>query len=746
MKQKFILPFIVFFAFTAILFRPFFFQQLVPIPSDLIVGLFHPFRDLYSSEYPRGIPFKNPLIADPVSQQIVWRELSLSQLGKGQLPLWNPYQMAGYPLLGNIQSAPFYPLNLLFLIFPFITGWSFLIVSQIVLALTFMYMYLRKIKRTIEASILGSLAFAFSGFMISWLEWGTIGSTALWWPLALYGIELAKDKKRTLLSVSIVALSVVSSFLAGHTQTFFYGFLLFISYFAYSLLGMRVKKNFIIQIGASLLISLVLIFPIAYQQIQFVLLSARGIDLDWHAMGWFIPLQHLVQFIVPNFFGNPATGNYWGVWNYGEFIGYIGILPLLFAILAVVVRKDKIIWFFTAVIFTSLLLALPTPFAKLIYKFDIPFLSSSQPTRILFLIDISLAVLASYGLDYLKERKKSTFFSIGLLSIFLLFSFGLGYFLFSQGTIKNIDWAVTQRNLVIPFIVFFASTGGILIFYYAPKLIKRMIIPFLILLTFIDLLFVASKYNSFSKTEYFYPKTKVISYLQKNTGNQRIMLEDRRILHPNISTMYRLQMVDGYDPLYLFRFGELFAAAGRMKPDISQPFGFYRILTTEHVENPISNLLGVKYILSLRDIDSLYLKKVFQEGETRVYQNLRFLPRAFFVTKVTSVNRKEQAVEFLFKKDTSGEAVVENIPDLAKEYSPGNVEIKSYSPEKIMISTQNNGEGFLILTDTYYPTWKVTIDGKEAILYQADFTLRGVVVHKGEHEVVFTNTFFSYAN
>ena len=54
---------------------------------------------------------------------------------------------------------------------------------------------------------------------------------------------------------------------------------------------------------------------------------------NWAREGWFIPWQNLAQFVAPDFFGNPATLNYWGVWNYGEFIGYIGAIPLLFGLL-----------------------------------------------------------------------------------------------------------------------------------------------------------------------------------------------------------------------------------------------------------------------------------------------------------------------------------------------------------------------------------------------------------------------------
>ena len=101
---------------TVLFFNQFFLSAKLPIPSDTIVGLYHPFRDLYAHDYPRGIPFKNSLITDPIRQQYPWRILGIEGILSLDLPLWNPYNAAGTPLLANIQNASFYPLNILFLL------------------------------------------------------------------------------------------------------------------------------------------------------------------------------------------------------------------------------------------------------------------------------------------------------------------------------------------------------------------------------------------------------------------------------------------------------------------------------------------------------------------------------------------------------------------------------------------------------------------------------------------------------
>ena len=126
--MKKILPVVFITIIIIIFFWQFLFKGLLPIPSDTIVGLYHPFRDLYAKDYPRGIPFKNFLVTDPVRQQYPWRYLAVNIEKNFELPLWNPYNFTGTPLLANHQSAPFYPLNFLFFLLPFSLAWSVLIV------------------------------------------------------------------------------------------------------------------------------------------------------------------------------------------------------------------------------------------------------------------------------------------------------------------------------------------------------------------------------------------------------------------------------------------------------------------------------------------------------------------------------------------------------------------------------------------------------------------------------------------
>lgn len=756
-------PFILFFFVSVIFFRPIFITGALPIPADTIVGLYHPYRDFYALDYPRGIPFKNFLITDPVRQQYPFRHLSLEQVSHGILPLWNPYIMAGYPLLGSLQPASFYPLNIFLLFLPFTYGWSILIFLQPLLAGIFLFLYLRNLKLNIWSCTIGGIAFAFSGFSVSWLEWGTIGHVALWLPLILLSIDrLVSSIKYKVSSVRrnffwslVFVLSISSSFLAGHLQTFFYAFLFSIIYFFVRWIQFgRNKKIFLLYLILNTSF-LILTFVQWQSTLQLIGQSARELDqADWVKDGWFIPWQHVVQFLVPDFFGNPTTLNYWGVWNYAELIGYVGIIPFLMAIFALFFRRDRKTFFFGTVFFVSLIFALPTFIAKIPFLFHIPFFNTAQPTRLLFVTDFSLAVLAAFGFDYFLNHKKGILpvvgFIIGIfICLWLIVMFGKEIF-----SISGENLAVAKRNLLyssaIAGLSLFLATS---FFFLKQKKVQSAVLILLILVTTLDLLRFAEKFTPFTNPKYLYPQTKTLEFLQKSAGNYRIMTTDNRIFPPNFSVMYKLQTVDGYDPLYLRRYGELIAASERGKPNISPPFGFNRIITPHNYDSKIVDLLGVKYVLSLSELESPRLKKVFQEGETRVYENKNVMPRVYFVNNVTVEDNKQEIINKMFDEsfDLNTSAVIElpnyDEPLDTENLTIGKAEILSYSEDRVVVSVQNEGNGFLILTDTHYPTWNSNghIDrndkGIKQAVYRTNYNFRGVPVQKGIKTVEFYNAF-----
>jgi hypothetical protein len=731
-------------------FSPFFFKKLLPVPADTIIGLYNPYRDLYAKEFPRGIPFKNFLITDPVRQLYPWRKLAIDEEKQLQLPLWNPYSFAGTPLLANFQSSPFYPLNIVFFVFPFPLAWSFLIILEPFLEATFTYLYLRKLRIAQSASLFGGIVFAFCGFSVAWMEWNSIIHTALFLPLILLSQEYLLEKI-TFRWLIVYILALICSILSGYVQILFY-LILFINIYLLAKIfhltysGKNYKSAikkiilfFTCEITAGIL-TVIQWFP----TIQFILLSGRRNNfVDWHKDGWFLPFRHLAQFIAPDFFGNPTTLNYWGVWNYGELIGYVGILPLIFSLFALFYRRDKKTLFFGLTLLLSLLFSLPTPFAKIPFILNVPFLSTSQPTRLLFITDFSLSILAAYGLDLFLKEKKRIIFPLGIL--FLIF---VSFWVFILSQIKFSSYLIISRqNMIFPTTIFLISAITILLSLIFGKKMRwsadKFFICLFIVIVSIDLLRFAQKFLPFTPSSYLFPQTRVLHFLEENSGNFRIMTTDSRIFPPNFSIVYKLQSLDGYDPLFISRYAELMASSEQKKPLTSLTYS--RILTPHNFTSRIIDLFGVKYILTLTEEHNQKLTKVFQEGATRVYQNNQVFPRVFFVKNIYNASSKQEAESMLFSEnfDIKTNAVVEEANIIL--HSPltiGSASIIHYGENTVTIKTDNLGEGFLVLSDMFYPTWTVTVDGKKTPIILTDYALRGVLIAPGEHIINFSDSLF----
>jgi len=740
-----------------LLFLPTFVHGLLPIPSDTIIGLYHPYRDLYATEYPNGIPFKNFLITDPVRQIIPWKMLVMESWQKFQFPLWNPYEMAGKPLLANFQSGAFYPLNIILLIKNFAVGWTVFILLQQILGSVFFYVYIRSLKVSQLASIFGTLAFVFSGFFIAWLEWGTIIHTIIWLPVILLAIDKISGQKkikekRMIQWCALYVIALICSFFAGHLQTFFYLFLLSFAYFFMRWFEQKKNLHTLYIFGA---INLLFILITSIQWIptlQFILLSARDTDQVYTQIeGWFIPLQHLAQFVAPDFFGNPTTLNYWGTWNYGELVGYIGIAPLLFAIIACIIRRDKLTLFFVITCVLSLIFATHNFIAQLPFMFHIPFLSTAQPTRLLVVIVFSLAVLASFGFDIfynsLLEKKKD----YRVLMSFVLIGLALGFLwllVVTKSPLLNVkqsqDYLVAQKNLILPTLLFGAITCSVLFSQIFSKNIVRMIVPVaIILLTVFDLLRFGNKFLPFTPSAYLFPATQTTKYLQTQGTPARVLSLNSEVLPPNFLTAYHIQTVEGYDPLYTHWYAQYVSALEKGKENANELINFNRIILPRKIDAMQLQVMNVGYVLTTTDSVPKELVKVSQEGQTRVFKNTQVYPRVFFVNDIYSYNSDKEMIQALFEHDLLSEAIVqEDIPE--KDFATGSAKIISYDTNRVEIETQNKGEGFLVFSDAYYPTWTAKINGESVPIYRTNYVFRGILVPAGNNKIIFQNTLFKW--
>ena len=742
-----LLPVFVIIVLSAVFFYPTFLKGLLPVPSDTLIGLYHPWLDQVATTNPSGIPFKNFLITDPIRQQIPWRKLVIDDLKKGMLPVWNPYNFSGTSLLGNIQAGVWYPLNFFFFILPFPIAWTTLIITQPILAGLFLYAYLKNKKLHSEVAVFAGVVWGFCGFSIAWITWGTIVQTAVWIPLILLSIDhvIEHTNKESIMRWCIIlAFSLVCTVFAGHAQIAIYIFL-FTS--LYSLFALRYASAKF-TLTWLLLACLGALAVSSVQWIPFLRLfghSSRFTDAAaWLKDGWFLPWQNTIQFIAPDFFGNPATLNYWGIWNYGEFIGYIGILPLLFVLYAVVSRKDRLTRFLEVVALLVLLFLLPTPLAKLPFQWHLPVIFSLQPTRLMVILDFCLVVLAALGMEtFLRNPGKKILVGITIVGLLLCGLWGYVFRILGTtadtGILSNFE--VTRRNLMLPTVLWICSSMLLLIWLRVKKRWTGMFVLLVMVITVFDLFRFGWKFTPFTPGEYFFPQTAAISFLRSQQKPFRIMSTDNRAFPPNVTSYYGLETPEGYDPVYDARYEEFIAALNRNEPNILPPFGFNRIITLSNVNSPLLPLLNIKYVATLDDIQSPDLELMYREGNTRIYWFKKALPRIYPVEKVIYAAQKSQMMSLLYDKtfNPAKEAIVEDTLAVPPEPVSDTdiVRITSYTDSQILATSSFTSDHVVVISNMYDPQWHATIDSTPARIYRTNYLFMSIVVPKGEHVISF---------
>ncbi len=768
-------------------YRQVIFKGKILFPSNFLAQFYSPWRTEKFPGWEAGIPHK-PIGDDQIRLFYPERTFTNDMLAKKTIPLWNPYNFSGTPFLADFQSSIFYPLNILYFFLPQIFAWEILLFIQPIMATVFMYLFLSLFRLKKLAVWLGVLAFGFSGFMIVWSqEHVAAGQAALWLPLVLFGIEgYLKNKKLWYYCITIIALAC--SMFGGFIQITFY---IFTFSFLYGLFRIKTLKLPFFQytlkiIGIytfSLCLSAVQLFP----SIEAFLESPRSTSSAWYLFqGYLLPITHVLNALVPDIFGNPGAYNFFGRGFYRETILYVGLIPFFFAIYAGFKTKiNPIIRFFTFSVLVSFFLTLDSPFTRWFFQLPLPLIPTFLPSRILIITAFSIATLSAFGLSIFIQHKENknrklmlnifSFFSIAfsLIAVYAILLLNYGHITFfrelndyiirhgSFPTKTNI--LVLLKNLLIPFIAL-----SFLFFFLRFRKISNLLILGVIILTIIGQFYFLNKYLVVGDLEFLYPKNAVLSFLKSRNSLNRF-LTFRQPIEENISTYARIYSVEGANPVFPRRYGELlFAVKNNGKISNNIPRIEARLSELGDIENPFEDsrrmrllsLLGIKHILYFDDpnlqnigankFSPNLFKPVWQHNNWHALEYANVFPRVFLTNNIHIQSDPQKILDLVFdpKVDLSTFVILEEKPkelnnsgkiiNLSKPSPDSSASIVSYKPEEIIIHAKTNTPQMLFLSDNYYPGWKAHVDDKETKIYRADYTFRSIYLPQGDHKVTFT--------
>lgn len=702
-------------------------------------------------------PVKNPVTSDVVSFTFPMQMLAVDMWKSGQIPLWNPYIFAGTPLLANFQSAALSFTKLLYFIFDKLTAWSIEIILQHILAAIFTYFLLRHWKISKLGAIFGGVIFAFSGFNLIWSQWNGHSLAAAFIPLGILFTDKWLVGGRWM-SGAMISVCLALVFLSGYPQIALY---LFVALGLLWIFRIVRNKHFFFQtilMGIFLLIGLGLAAPQILPGSELLKYSQRGneiVPFEWV----FLPFSKIITFIAPDYFGNHSTGNYWGPQNYTSNSGFVGVVAFSLAIFGLsVLKKNREAKYAVVLLITSLILALPTPVSIFIWRSKIFALNAAFADRALVLFDLSIAILAAFGTEYIIQSKKLV--TVGLIFPgFILTGFG-GYalirFLLSKYQVQNFSplvnnipaYSVALRNLVWPAAIYLILMTVIFIAKRIDikKRIYITIILFLLLLS--ELFRFGWKFTTFSPRSIVFPETPVISFIKKQQKPVRIT--GSYIISVDMRMSYKIESFEGYDAVYPSRIAKLIAVINTGK-NTEQTAGQHGIV--DNMTSPLLDLLNTKYYLSLKknskgDIDvkgkvspifsNERFSNAFADGSVAVLESNSSLSRAFVVYDWENPKSDEEMLNALASKSFpyEKEVFIEDYPNKpTADAGVYKIEYEKYQENESVIKVTSTKPGLLFISDTYYPGWQAFVDGTKTPIYRADFAFRAIPLSAGTHKV-----------
>ncbi len=532
----------------------------------------------------------NPLQYDAIAQFYPWRVFYARSMSRGEIPLWDPHQFCGTPFLANGQSAVLYPLNVVYLFFSPITATTVFAFVHLFFAGIFMYLLMRSFGAGGIAALASGISYEFCAFMTVWLELPTFISAACLLPLALLVIHLAV-KRRSMVYGLLAGVVLGIVVLSGHLQIAFYiGFAAFF-WWTWLFFSLCRKEGWwlpVFHVLPGMAACFIAAFLISAPQ----LLPSLELGLNSHRMraasetGYEaflasgIDVWRLVTVFIPDFFGSPAhPSNYYylgSAADYTEYAMYVGILPLIFAILSIgFLRKYENLGFFPLLAVFALATACGTQINAVFYYMVPGFANLGGPHRIVLLYMFAVCVMSGFGLDYFTREsttkptrkgswqvpKGAGWASLAVLVFFLVF---LTFFEISDRFLSLN--AIKQDYPTLVPVILLTTLFYLLAVLRSYNLLRPTVFGLLITgLIAVDLIGHYHDYNPTCPPGLVYPETELTQELHRLTISESesdkrfapinadwnlYMLPKDAILPPNAATVYGLYDAQGYDSLY----------------------------------------------------------------------------------------------------------------------------------------------------------------------------------------------------
>jgi hypothetical protein len=461
---------------------------------------------------------------------------------------------------------------------------------------------------------------------------------------------------------------------------------------------------------------------------------------------------------------------YWGTQPGTDGPHYVGAIIFFLFVLGLVLIKGPEKWWLLAATILSVMLAWGKNFMPLTNLFIDYFPGYNKfraVTMTLVIAEFCIPLLGIIALrdvfngklnknEIIKGLKIATGITGGFILLVLILPGIAGSFLV-QGEEQYPDWlksalVIDRKGLLrsdaFRSLIFILLSGGVILGFISDKLRKEYAILVISLLVVLDLWTVDKRYLNADRFERPAPAQKSFSpatanaFILKDPSNYRV-LNFQNPFSDNSPTSYFHKSIGGYHGAKMMRYQELidsciypelaeFSAAGQKAKSVEE-------LQTSLTDTPtpVLNMLNTKYLIY--DINSVPLL------------NSNALGSAWFVENPVFAKDANDEISILRSFDPSKEATVDVqfknlVTKTTYPVAEGDkIELKSYQPDELLYSSLASEEKLAVFSEIWYPKgWICYIDGKETQYFRTDWTLRGLIIPAGDHEIKFTFKPVSY--
>ncbi|MGA2113269.1 MAG: YfhO family protein [Bryobacteraceae bacterium] len=641
-----------------------------------------------------------------------------------EFPLWDPHLWCGQPFLGEIVGAAC-PLN-----WPLfrlrlhgedrltlgLLNWYWVYLHF--LAALFAYWLCRDLEASRMASLLGGLVFSFAGFS-GLLRWPEVLTGLLMAPLVLLFLLRAVRGRRPWSSAALSGMFLGLAWLSGHHEVPIYLSFTVAALWLYdcaSRAAGRLRSAALAGVTA-----VTAILTSGFQTIpgyEYAKLAVRWTGAD-HPQTWkeAIPYEVHAQYsLAPSSLADLVLP-----WFGVHTDAFMGIVLLSLAALAVCLRwREQSVRWLVSISVAGFLLALGgwNLFHGVMYAALPLFGKARSPYRFLSIFLLGAAPLAALGVDALRTHGSSPALRFAGR---ILLAFGAGV------------WVL---GLVSPAL----HTPGPNDFLYFAALVSLL---FGALLVARQRGAVSGRWIGLAAFGLVFMELAGVSngiYLDRNPGQRQSFLPELTRFHA-AANFLRTQpgpvRVDATDATDAFNFGEW--------EGLDTLYGFGAGVTSNLISMnwptvPVQNLLGVGYSFSKHDPRPDQQLVFHDSSGFNIYKNLNAFPRAWVVHQAVRASSLEtlnaRTLDPAFDARRSV-LLLDPPPALESCVDSDPARVDWRTSNTVGLSAHPTCRGMLILSDTWYPGWEATVDGRKVPIYQAYSALRGVVLEAGFHRIEF---------